>query len=564
MAAGNFSNGGLDTFDEHKNYLGVRLQQGVPLLDRDWNEMEDIRRHQERLILQEFIGSSGVADWYSFSIHGNVTAPNELRIGHGRYLIDGHLLWNEQDIMFSQQGDRVPLPPTLAGGDELILTLQYRVVRVDATDDPDLANSQDINMETCLRDRIEWSIVAQQFPSGGGQEVLDESYPHGLLVLIKRPPGTTHVSTEMIQDFRTVGRNLFGAYWEITDARRRLKNLEDTFTLLKGDVDSLKFDVGRLFWDVDVTCSSIQALWGEKVTLGWRVVDRHGTPIQGATLALSTDWGTLEPAVVTTGSDGRASSQLVGMVTDKGFTASDVARLSVVAKKVAAATLSNPGSIEYVKIRFEPDEVALVSRYTPKSHLDDLIWDLPDRPIVRPPGVKTATVTAHAKEQASVRGTGSIQVTFGAWVRDWALTKLHEVVSNVQVSSRIGDVMRRGVSGAQFDHAMVAERLPTTLQAISDQTQMTLKQSLFNDPDLPDDDVRGSGFLGQVIAQEATAAIGATAHKAIATQLSQLADVESVQVDAAAHGQLNQKVAQVTAGLTQTAKQTFSVGGRFG
>ena len=45
---GNFSNHGIDTFDPDKDYIGIRLQQGVPLLDRDWNELEDIRRAAER------------------------------------------------------------------------------------------------------------------------------------------------------------------------------------------------------------------------------------------------------------------------------------------------------------------------------------------------------------------------------------------------------------------------------------------------------------------------------------------------------------------------------------
>ena len=40
---GNFSR---NTFDPNKNYVGVRLQQGVPLLDADWNEMDDAIRNE--------------------------------------------------------------------------------------------------------------------------------------------------------------------------------------------------------------------------------------------------------------------------------------------------------------------------------------------------------------------------------------------------------------------------------------------------------------------------------------------------------------------------------------
>jgi len=40
---GNFSR---NTFDPTKNYVGVRLQQGVPLVDADWNEMDDAIRNE--------------------------------------------------------------------------------------------------------------------------------------------------------------------------------------------------------------------------------------------------------------------------------------------------------------------------------------------------------------------------------------------------------------------------------------------------------------------------------------------------------------------------------------
>lgn len=44
-----------------KHYVGVRLQQGVPILDTDWNELEDLRRHEVASVLQRFFGD-GVPD----------------------------------------------------------------------------------------------------------------------------------------------------------------------------------------------------------------------------------------------------------------------------------------------------------------------------------------------------------------------------------------------------------------------------------------------------------------------------------------------------------------------
>ena len=46
---GNYSR---NTFNKLKHYVGVRLQQGVPLVDADWNEKEDIQKHQLRDLIK--------------------------------------------------------------------------------------------------------------------------------------------------------------------------------------------------------------------------------------------------------------------------------------------------------------------------------------------------------------------------------------------------------------------------------------------------------------------------------------------------------------------------------
>lgn len=44
----------LESVAQH--YVGVRLQQGVPILDTDWNELEDLRRHEVASIGSWFLG----------------------------------------------------------------------------------------------------------------------------------------------------------------------------------------------------------------------------------------------------------------------------------------------------------------------------------------------------------------------------------------------------------------------------------------------------------------------------------------------------------------------------
>jgi len=40
-----------------KHYVGVRMQQGVPVLDADWNELEDLRKHEMQSFISNFIGN---------------------------------------------------------------------------------------------------------------------------------------------------------------------------------------------------------------------------------------------------------------------------------------------------------------------------------------------------------------------------------------------------------------------------------------------------------------------------------------------------------------------------
>jgi len=359
--------------------------------------------------------------------------------------------------------------------------------------------------------------------------------------------------------------NLAGAIDRLGSAESRLEAFEQALQRAQLDVEAMRQDLNRLFWDVRVQSSTTQALFGARATITVTVTDRNASPVQGALLAFSTDWGILQTAVASTDSRGQASVDLIGVKTEGPVKLADAGLLHRVSQKVAAATLSNPGAIEYAKVRFEPEELALVSRYSPPGLLADLGTDLPPGPIVAQPDWRTATVTVHAKEGqgAIVRGVGSVQIRFGQWVRDWVRTKIFDVTTKVSVGARIGDIMRQGFAEDTFDHERVKTKLPQTLQSISDETQTVLKESLFVDPDLRDTDVHGSGLVGQVIAQEATAAIGARTNQAITTQLAQFVaapelPLEETQAEVA-RTEIVQRSSQITAGFTQSHKQLFSV-----
>jgi hypothetical protein len=164
---------------------------------------------------------------------------------------------------------------------------------------------------------------------------------------------------------------------------------------------------------------------------------------------------------------------------------------------------------------------------------------------------------------------GSVQVRFGLWVRHWAQTKIVDVTKQVTVAARIGDLMRQGFDGAGgFDPGKVTDKLPHTLQAIHEATQVKLKENMFGDPDLADSDIHGSGLLGQVISQETTAAVGAGANNAITTQLAQFEAAPDLPLDgqqaAIARTEIVQRSSQIAAGFAQSHKQMYSVARMFG
>ena len=92
---GNFSKKGEDTFDPEKRYVGIRLQQGVPLLDRDWNELEDIRRYEEWKLRKWYVGNGTPDD--GFKISAVEQSANDFRIAAGRCIVDGFEAVNEPE-----------------------------------------------------------------------------------------------------------------------------------------------------------------------------------------------------------------------------------------------------------------------------------------------------------------------------------------------------------------------------------------------------------------------------------------------------------------------------------
>lgn len=88
---GNFSRDPINRLADSiaKHYVGVRMQQGVPLLDTDWNELEDLRKHELESLVKQFIGDGVPAGNDGFRIEGLAGGGVGTIVLHSTMPVDG-------------------------------------------------------------------------------------------------------------------------------------------------------------------------------------------------------------------------------------------------------------------------------------------------------------------------------------------------------------------------------------------------------------------------------------------------------------------------------------------
>jgi hypothetical protein len=224
---GNFSNNQQDTFDPKKRYIGVRLQQGVPLLDRDWNEFEDIRRYEEQMLRKNYIGDGSPDDGFKISAAESPDDNNNFRIGSGHFLVDGFDVVNEPPeqkpyINYTDQKQVDTLaPPTdeEERDDTVYLDVWIKEVRSKQTapeeTDPEkideaLGNTKDVNTETSVRHRLVWRVRVHQ---SSEEYEKDPTHHYYEIAKIKRHKGHEEIRDADIQDLRKVIGQLAQENW---------------------------------------------------------------------------------------------------------------------------------------------------------------------------------------------------------------------------------------------------------------------------------------------------------------------------------------------------------------
>ena len=249
---GTFSNDGKDTFDPKKGYVGVRLQQGVPLLDRDWNELEDIRRYQEMILRKSYLGNGTPDD--GFKISQCDKPADDFRVSKGRYLIDGYEAVNEPDdntgfVLYSKHAEVVPPLEPLASNEKSRLENIYIDLWISeitgaggsATpnefQDPVLDNLNDVKICTSVRHKIQWRIrVAKVVNQTDDLSRLSDHYYCRIASINRLKTG---IAKDRIQDLRSNLQSLENAEKQLEYEKSTLISTISTInTILSGNIPS--------------------------------------------------------------------------------------------------------------------------------------------------------------------------------------------------------------------------------------------------------------------------------------------------------------------------------------
>ncbi|WP_350497806.1 IPT/TIG domain-containing protein [Accumulibacter sp.] len=212
-----FSRSPLDLLvaSQQKGYVGLHIEQGVPLLDRDLNLLHDLITATVRSVITRYIGNGIPAGADGFAIQALPAPADNLdfRIGAGAAgpgtcLVDGIEVTIPADISYTAQAGVPPLSiPSAAQPDPRtdIVYLDVSFIEVDGTSDPDLNNSLDVGMQTSVRLKPTFRVLVSEGVPPASPAPGHHVYP---LARLLRPRGISQIQASMISDLRQTRLNL--------------------------------------------------------------------------------------------------------------------------------------------------------------------------------------------------------------------------------------------------------------------------------------------------------------------------------------------------------------------
>jgi hypothetical protein len=197
---GNFSR---NTFDPLKRYSAVRLQQGVPLVDADWNELQDVTRNELYDSMLVVLPNA-----LSPSMLLTPVGNNDLQLNTGVAIAQGRPAKLNNPLRYSTQryanaataaADGVPVVPPLTTPSQPrtdLVLIDVFEREVGSAEDPSIVNTA-IGVETAVRLRRELVLRVVEGGQGTGIPVGHVGF---LIAAINRPAGVAAITQDMIDD----------------------------------------------------------------------------------------------------------------------------------------------------------------------------------------------------------------------------------------------------------------------------------------------------------------------------------------------------------------------------
>jgi hypothetical protein len=245
----------------YRDYRGVRLQMGVPLVDADWNELEDARKAELRDLSAAVIGTGVPLGGNGFAIAVLSPSPGavpQFTIEAGAMVANGVLVTNKAKINYTQQeyyagtqaGQQrasargvTPVPvltalPTYGGNpvtrtDQIYLEVWER--EVNSQEDPRIMDNALLE-ETCVRLRLEWAVRVAQ--NGAAVPASDATYTRVPLATVQYSITGASQATATVTDLRRKGLSLAA----LVDQPRSISVVPAGFPLVSSYYTNWDFD----------------------------------------------------------------------------------------------------------------------------------------------------------------------------------------------------------------------------------------------------------------------------------------------------------------------------------
>lgn len=147
-----------DTYDRVRHFSRVLQQQGRVQIDADWNEQSEILLHYVRTLAADLIGpfAGPAGDGFGFAI-GSTGKNGGLKIGRGRYYVDGILCENERIVHYDDQDD-LPGAAALDEDETYLVYLDVWERHLTALEDDRIRDVALGGPDTATRAKVIWQV----------------------------------------------------------------------------------------------------------------------------------------------------------------------------------------------------------------------------------------------------------------------------------------------------------------------------------------------------------------------------------------------------------------------